>query len=192
MTEDRPLPLPLRIAGMALLAAAGAVTGGLVARFVDAGGLPPDDALNLFIAVVLVAMAVVSGVVLTLRPSRSPKGCDVLQVVAMALAGIMLMIPLYATRWVSSELAFALVLALLAVQTVANLMLWRRADEMLRRIMVETGGLAFWTLQLALFLYAAGERLGLTGGVTAWGMIGVLMAVYLVASAVVAARRGIK
>lgn len=192
MTEDRPLSLPLRIAGLALLAVAGAVTGGLVARFVDVGGVPPDDALNLFIAVVLIGMAVVSALILTVRPSRYPKGCGVLQVVAMALAGVMLLIPLHATRWISSEAAFGLVLALLAVQTVANLLLWRRADEMLRRIMVETGGLAFWTLQLALFLYAAGERLGLTGGVTAWGMIGVLMAVYLVASAVVAARRGIK
>lgn len=192
MTEDRPLPLPLRIAGMALLAGAGAVTGGVVARFVDAGGVPPDDALNLFIAVLLIGMAVISAGVLVVRPSRYPRGCGTLQVVAMGLAGIMLLIPLYATRWISSELAFGLVFALLAIQTVANLLLWRRADEMLRRIMVETGSLAFWTLQLALFLHAAGERLGLTGGVTAWGMIAVLMAVYLVASAIVAARRGLK
>ncbi|MBU1324459.1 MAG: hypothetical protein KJ676_04390 [Alphaproteobacteria bacterium] len=192
MTEDRPLPLPLRLAGMAVLAGTGAVTGGLVARVVDDGGVPPDDALNLFIAVVLIAMAAISAGVLALRPSRYPKGCGVLQVVVMALAGIMLLVPLYATRWISSELAFGLVLALLAVQTFANLLLWRRADEMLRRIMVETGSLAFWTLQLALFLYASGERLGLTDGVTAWGMIAVLMAVYLVASAIVAARRGLK
>ena len=74
----------------------------------------------------------------------------------------------------------------------ANILLWRRADEMLLRVMVETGSLAFWTLQLALFVYAASERLGLVDGITAWGMIGILMAVYMVASAVAGARRGLK
>ena len=71
-------------------------------------------------------------------------------------------------------------------------MMFRQADEMLRRVMVETGSLAFWTLQLALFIYAASERLGLVEGITAWGMIGIMMAVYMVASAVAGARRGLK
>jgi hypothetical protein len=107
------------------------------------------------------------------------------------LAGVMLAIPLYATRWVSADVAFGAVALLLALQSALNLMLWRKADEMLRRVMVETGALAFWALQLGLFLYASAERLGLVEGVTAWGMISVLMAVYFVASAVAAARRGI-
>ena len=77
------------------------------------------------------------------------------------------------------------------VQSVANLMLWRRADEMLRRVMVETSALAFWASQMALFLYAAAERLGLTGGVSAWGMMAVLMTIYLLASAVASMRRGL-
>ncbi len=76
------------------------------------------------------------------------------------------------------------------LQTVANLMLWRAADEMLRRVMSETSAMAFWALQTALFVYAAAERLGLIDGLTAWGMTGILMGVYLAASIVASARRG--
>ncbi len=191
MTEDRTLPAPLKLAGLAGLAAIGAVVGGLAARAVKAQGLPADDALNLLVAVCLVALSVVTAAIVALRPRSVPKGCGVLQTAVTLLAGVMLAIPLYATRWVSADVAFGAVALLLALQSALNLMLWRKADEMLRRVMVETGALAFWALQLGLFLYASAERLGLVEGVTAWGMISVLMAVYFVASAVAAARRGI-
>ena len=62
---------------------------------------------------------------------------------------------------------------------------------MLRRIMAETSVMAFWVLQTALFLYAAAERLGLVESITAWGLTGILMAVYLLASIVASARRGL-
>ena len=52
--------------------------------------------------------------------------------------------------------------------------------------------MAFWALQLALFLYAAAERLGLVEGLTAWGMLGILMGVYLVASVIASWHRGMK
>lgn len=190
--EDRPLPLPLRIGGVALLALAGAVIGGLVARATEAQDMPWDDALNLLISAMLLGMSAAMVFVLASRPASVPRGCGLLQITVTALAGVMLLIPLYATRWVSPDVAFIALLVLLAGQTVANLMLFRRADEMLRNIMVETGSLAFWSLQLALFLYATAERLGLVSGLTSWGMIGVLMGVYLLASIVISARRGLK
>jgi hypothetical protein len=46
-------------------------------------------------------------------------------------------------------------------------------------------------LQTALFLYAGAERLGLVETVSGWGLIGILMAVYLLAAIVASARRGI-
>jgi hypothetical protein len=190
--EDRTLPLPLRIGGGVLLALAGAAIGALIARATEAQDLPWDDALNLLIAAMLLGMSGAMVFVLASRPASVPKGCGVLQITVTALAGVMLLIPLYATRWVSADVAFLALLVLLAGQTVANLMLFRRADEMLRSIMVETGSLAFWSLQLALFLYATAERLGLVSGLTSWGMIGVLMGVYLLASIVISARRGLK
>jgi len=57
--------------------------------------------------------------------------------------------------------------------------------------MAETSAMAFWALQTALFLYAAAERLGLVGTISGWGLTGILMAVYLIASIVASARRGI-
>ncbi|MBL0948683.1 hypothetical protein [Brevundimonas sp.] len=191
-SEERNLHPALKIGGLVLLALIGAVVGAATARFVDASALPADDALNLFIGVVLVGMGGIMAVMAALRPSTVPKGCGLLQTVVMVLAGIMLIVPIYGPNWVSAEVSLAIVLGLLVVQTVANVLLWRRADEMLRRVMVETGSLAFWTLQLALFVYAASERLGLVEGITAWGMIGILLAVYMVASAVAGARRGLK
>ena len=191
-SEERKFHPALKIGGLVLLALIGAAVGAATARFIDASALPADDALNLFIGVVLVGMGVVMGGIMALRPANVPKGCGLLQILVMTLAGIMLMIPIYGPNWVSAEVAMALVLGLLSIQTVANVMIFRQADEMLRRVMVETGSLAFWTLQLALFIYAASERLGLVEGITAWGMIGIMMAVYMVASAVAGARRGLK
>jgi len=192
ISEDRKVPPLLKFGGLILLALIGAAVGAATARFVDASAMPGDDALNLFVGVVLIGMGVVMGGVFALRPIDIPKGCGMLQILVLTLAGIMLIVPIYGPNWVSAEVSLAIVLGLLAIQTVANVTMFRQADEMLRRVMVETGSLAFWTLQLALFVYAASERLGLVEGITAWGMIGILMAVYMVASAVAGARRGLK
>ena len=192
ISEDRKFPPLLKFGGLILLALIGAAVGAATARFIDAAALPADDAPNLFIGVVLIGMGVVMGGILALRPTEVPKGCGLLQILVLTLAGIVLIVPIYGSNWLSAEVSMAIVLGLLAIQTVANVMMFRQADEMLRRVMVETGALAFWVLQLALFVYAASERLGLVEGITAWGMIGILMAVYMVASAVAGARRGLK
>jgi len=192
ITEERNLHPALKIGGLILLALIGAAVGAATARFIDASALPADDALNLFVGVVLIGMGVVMGGIMALRPANVPKGCGLLQILVLTLAGIVLIVPIYGSNWVSAEVSLAIVLGLLAIQTVANVMMFRQADEMLRRVIVETGSLAFWILQLALFVYAASERLGLVEGITAWGMIGIMMAVYMVASAVAGARRGLK
>lgn len=192
MTSEQTRPSKaLKIAGMVILAVLGAAVGSATARYIDVSGMAEDDALNLFIGVVLIAISVITAVIVLARPTIVAKGCGLLQTSVMGLAGLMLILPIYGANWVSAEVAMAGVLVLLVIQTVANVMLWRQADEMLRRIIVETGALSFWTLQLALFVYAAAERLGLVEGMTAWGMIGILLAVYMVASALTAARRGI-
>jgi hypothetical protein len=62
---------------------------------------------------------------------------------------------------------------------------------MMRRVMTETSTIAFWGLQSAFFLYAAAERMALIQPVSAWGMTGILMTVYLFSSIVPAFRRGL-
>lgn len=189
---DRKPNLLLKLLGIAALAGLGAATGYILANTADLGALPWDDALALLMGVSLIAIGVISIGVMFTRPSSVPKGCGVLQITVMLLAGTMLLAPMFATDWLSPDMVFAGVVVLLVIQSAANLMLWRAADEMLRRVMWETSAMAFWALQLALFVYAAAERLGLIEGVSAWGMTGVMMGVYLIASMIASARRGIK
>jgi hypothetical protein len=151
-----------------------------------------EDTLALGAGTIPLAMAaMIALTLLTRRGVDVMKGCGGLQIVVMVLAGLMMLLPMIGPRFASPGLIMVVLFAMLIVQGAANLLLWRRADEMLRRIMTETATLAFWALQTALFLYAAGERLGLVQGVTAWGMMGILMGVYFFASAIAAARRGI-
>ena len=191
-TEDRTVPLPLRIAGGLLLAAGGAVVGAWIGHSFETGGLPWDDALALLMGAMLIMLGGAMAVVMATRPSSVPKGCGLLQITVSVLAGVMLLLPLFALEWLSPDVVMIAIVVLLVAQSAANWLLWKRADELLRRVMWETSALAFWALQLALFLYAAAERLGLISGVTAWGMMGILMTVYLLASVIVTARRGLK
>ncbi len=174
-----------------LLAAVGAVVGASAARAALTANLPWEDAAAVILSAALIGMAVISGVVMAIRPATVPKGCGTLQVAVLLAAGLMFLAPVFATRWAGPQIVFAGIALVLIGQTVANLMLWRQADEMLRRIMSETAVLTFWIVQTALFLYAAAERLGLINGLSACGMISILMAVYLFSSCVAAARRGI-
>ena len=102
-TEDRPVPLPLRIAGGLLLAAGGAVVGGWIGHSFEAGGLPWDDALALLMGAMLIMLGGAMAVVMATRPSSVPKGCGVLQIVVSALAGVMLLLPLFALEWLSAD-----------------------------------------------------------------------------------------
>ncbi|MDO1559073.1 hypothetical protein Q0812_06480 [Brevundimonas sp. 2R-24] len=181
----------IKVATAAVLALAGGATGFALARAGIGLNLPFEDAAALFMAALLLVSAAAALIMLGVRPASIPKGCGLLQTVVLALAGVMFALPVVASPPLSPALAFALVAALLAVQSLANLMLWRRADEMLRRVMWETCAVAFWVGQLALFLYAAAARLDLVAEVSAWTLMSVLMALYILASAVTSVRRGL-
>jgi hypothetical protein len=152
---------------------------------------PWQDELAVLMAVMTISTGLISAFVVATRPSTVPRGCGVLQVIVMLLAGTLFLLPMFGTAVATPEVIFGAILILLALQSVANLMLWRAADEMLRRVMLETSAMAFWALQLCLFVYAAAERLGLVGTITGWGLMGILMGVYFVASIVASARRGL-
>ncbi len=189
---EAPRPSLLRKAALfVLLAALGGAFGFGFATLTDGVLTRWEDELAVIMAAATIGIGVVSAFVVATRPSDVPKGCGILQVVVMLLAGVMFLLPVFGTAWASPEMVFWAILLLLAVQSVANLMLWRAADEMLRRVMSETSAMAFWALQLCLFVYAAAERLGLVGTITGWGLTGILMGVYLIASIVASARRGL-
>jgi hypothetical protein len=113
------------------------------------------------------------------------------------LAGLMLAAPVLAIAIFDPlpfELAAAVmmgIVALFLVQTVGNLTLWSRSDELVRRVMSETGAASFWILQGALFLWAAGEKLNLLPALSMWDAVTLMMASYLLISTFVAGRRGL-
>lgn len=188
---DQKPSLALRLIGIAALAAAGGATGYAMASVTALETLPWDDSLNLLMAALLVVSALASVVAMFVRPSSMPKGCGVLQITVLLLAGVMLLLPIFGPAYASPDVVFGAVIVLLIGQSIANLMLWKAADELFRRVMAETSALAFWAVQLALFVYAAAERVGLVQSLSAWGMMGILMGIYLACSVIASARRGL-
>lgn len=189
---ETPRPSLLRKAALfVVLAGLGGAFGYGLATLTDRALTRWEDELALAMAVAMIAFAVITAFMVATRPAQFPRGCGLLQAVVMLLAGGLFLLPVFGTAWAGPDVIFGAVLALLAVQSGANLMLWRAADEMLRRVMLETSALAFWAAQLGLFVYAAAERLGLVATITGWGLIGVLMGVYFIASIVAATRRGL-
>jgi len=189
---DAPRPSFLRKAGaVVLLAGLGGAFGYGAATLTDGTLASWEDELAVVMAAAMIGIGLITAFIVARRPADVPRGCGILQVVVMLLAAAMFLLPVFGAAWASPEVVFGAVLLLVAAQSAANLMLWRTADEMLRRVMLETSALAFWSLQLGLFIYAAAERLGLVGTVTAWGLMGILMGVYFIASAIAAARRGL-
>jgi hypothetical protein len=122
-----------------------------------------------------------------------------LQAGLLALTGLLIVAPIAVEAFVgvggagpSAPAAFyAALLLAFALQSIGNWTLWRSGDEMVRRLILESGGLTFWVLQAALFLYAAAERLGLVPSATAWDMFAVTMAAYLLATCAVSLRRNL-
>lgn len=116
------------------------------------------------------------------------------QAIVAALGGVLLLaVPFAAHAGLGTEgrvAAAVAVFALLAVQTVFNIRLWREGDELTRRVIADSGAISFWLLQFALFAWATLVMLDLAPEIESWTSVAVLMAVYLVASSVVAFRRG--
>lgn len=188
---DTPQPLWKKVAVAAVLALLGAATGAGVATFAGDFLTRWEDEANFLLGVTLIAMAIVTGVVMATRPSTMPRDCGFLQIGVLLLAGLMLMLPIIRPESVPPTWAFGAVVGLLVVQSALNLSLWRRSDELMRRVTAETSALSFWILQAALLVYASAERLGLVETISGWGLLAVLMAVYLLASGVAAWRRGL-
>ncbi len=120
------------------------------------------------------------------------------QAFVLVCAGIMLALPVLTLTllpnvdWAWRTVIMAVIVGCFAVQTTVNLIIWHRADEFVRRLITQTAALCFWILQAALFLWACAERLGLLASISSWDSIAVLMTVYLIVSAVVSIRLGVR
>lgn len=115
-----------------------------------------------------------------------------LQSIIMGLSGVIMLLPLVLSAvGVPVTASLAGIGLLLVLHTALNVRLYRRVDELFRRVVIEAGAFTFWLGQGLLFLWAAAERLSAAPPLTAWDIYVVLMGVYLVVSMVVTFRRGL-
>jgi hypothetical protein len=108
----------------------------------------------------------------------------VYQALVMALAGILLALPIFGARLFAGDLlhrkiAFAGIVLLFAVQTFYNVRLWRISDEFVRSTMAKTAALTFAIGQGGLFLRAAAEHMSLVKPVSTWDLLVIMMQLYI-------------
>lgn len=115
----------------------------------------------------------------------------------LLLAGVMMGVPVLVPIFFAplspmlASAAMAGLIALLLLQTAGNIAIWVRSDEFMRRAMGESAAVSFAILQGLLFLWAAGEKLGLLPQLTLWDATSVMMAAYLVIGLTITWRRGL-
>ena len=151
-----------------------------------------DDLLALIGGFLMLQVTVLMIVALTIGP-RDPEASrqqPLTTVLTSASAAVALLLPIIGEDLIDPRLNFAIVL----VVTVASVWLlwrmWRAGDELSRTYMKEAYAANYLVLVYALLVYAVGERLGLFGGVTAWGGLAVATLASFPVSIWVAMRRG--
>ena len=109
------------------------------------------------------------------------------------LAGIELAILSLATDILTgpwSPILLALLAVNLAVQTGFNVVLWRRGDELFRRVIVEAGVIGFFVFQFLLLFWVVGARFELVSDPSALDIYVLMMVLYLLGSGIASVRRG--
>lgn len=207
--HERAAPKLLKLGALALIG--GVVGYGVGWLLAERGGLASlqalgwSDAAALIVASLLLASGVAvlvaarSGRALAAAtqaegPARTVEVKDMrLQGAIVILSGLLLATPVVAALAGNPApvSTFAALMAVFVVHGLMNLTLWRRGDEMIRRVIAEAGAAAFWIGQAALFAWAAAERLGVAPPLTTWDVLVVLMGLYLVCSASAGLRRGL-
>lgn len=114
------------------------------------------------------------------------------QSLVFGFSGVILALPVgFSLIGVSPGLGVGAIALLLVLHTVMNVRVYRQADELLRRAVLETSAVTFFAGQLLLFAWAAAERLGAAPPITAWDIYAVLMTLYLAVSLWISVRRGL-
>lgn len=204
--------MAMKLLKLAGLAAAGGVAGylgaTLFAEYVhlpSPAGLRWSDAAALVVALMLVAGGLsvlaasrngraLAAVTSSEAPAEPGEVRDMrLQGGVLALSGVLIAAPVVAVAAGNGApvLTLGAIAMVFVLHTAMNLSLWRRGDEMIRRVIVEAGALTFWIGQAGLFGWAVAERLGVAPSLTAWDILVVVMGLYLVCSATVGLRRGL-
>jgi hypothetical protein len=204
------------LVGAVVAAPLGYMLGGYLVSLEEAGAVAAVDlSWSDVLALLLAAMMAVTGLItLVMSLSRRALGRQInpdevrpatpAQAVFYAhnglvllLAGVMMAVPVLAPVLFAplppmiASAAMAGLIALFLVQTAGNIAVWIRSDELMRRAMAEIAAISFAILQGLLFLWAAGEKLGLLPNLSLWDATSVMMTAYLVIGMTVTLRRGL-
>lgn len=88
-------------------------------------------------------------------------------------------------------IASVVLVAALMLHNWLNWQLYRRADELMRRVIIASCAISFFAAEVALFIWASLAKLGVVAEVDSWTLLTVLMIGYLLISGIVATRRGL-
>lgn len=110
-----------------------------------------------------------------------------LQSFVLGLSGLLLMAPVVGNAEIRSlsvagGMVFLGIVLLFGLQTWLNVRLWKSCDEFLRRQILVSAAITFAVGQGVLFLWAAGEMLHLAPAASAWDILTLAMALYLLSS----------
>jgi len=218
MNHPTKTRLNTKLSVLALLGGCfGLATGWGVGRLVSTAHVREllwSDVLALTLATALVAIGLGTCLLAATRRGRAilanPRTPDfnrpvgkaesvyfLLQGAVLLLAGCMLATPVIVIEGLSNLsgrwglLTFCALALSFVIQTALNIAIWKRSDEVFRRVISESGAATFWIFQGIFFLWAAGEKLHTLPTVSAWDIASVMMLLYLICSIVVSYRRGL-
>ena len=150
-----------------------------------------DDLLAMICGFLLLQALVVMTVMSTIIPKSPDLPRPFLShLLTIATCAAALFLPIFGQGWIDPKLNFAIVLVLAAACCWFGWRIWRVSDELDRTIMKETYAVGSLIFFIVFWVYATGERLGLFGGVTAWGVLAFSILVDIPVSIWVSVRRG--
>lgn len=132
-----------------------------------------DDLVALIAGFLMLQLTVIMIVAFAIGPKdpEAPRQQRLTTVLTSASAAAALLLPVVGEGLIDPRLNFAIVLVLLVASVWFIWRKWRGSDELERAQMKESYAANYFVLAYALSVYAVGERLGLFGGVTAWGAL---------------------
>ena len=175
----------------------------------NGGIVSSSDTLAVVLAVLLAGQGVMVfglsfarrslGAVISGEEHRSATPAQVaryrVQGAVLLLAALLLFMPVDPTLLglipaAPGETVMVAVAVLIALQSVLNLRLWLGSDEFDRQMIANTSAVSFWAMQVPIFLWGAGERMGVLPALGTWDVAVAIMVIYLMASSYITMRHG--
>lgn len=152
-----------------------------------------DDLIALIVGFLMLQVTVLMIVSFAIGPKdpEAKRQRRLTTVLTSASGAIALLLPVVGESLIDPRLNFAIVLVLLLASVWFIWRMWRGGDELERAQMKESYAANYLVLAYALSVYAVGERLGLFGGVTAWGALAFASLAGIPVSIWVSVRRGV-